>query len=92
MKAAIVKGPSSTLHGAKCGLCPKPVRAGQAVLWRKMPNSSYAEDRLVFHVDCMGALVDRAPKGVRVGGDVRAETARIRRAVRQSGDLFAVPA
>lgn len=92
MRAAIVKGPTSTLHGAKCGLCPRTVKTGEAVLHRSMPNSSYSEDRLVFHVDCMAALVDRAPQGARRPANPKATAAAIRRAARTSRDLFAVPA
>ena len=91
MQAAIVKGPTSTLHGARCGLCPGQVQVGQAVLWKRMPNSSYAEDRLVYHVDCMAALVDRAPQGKARPGNHKARAAAIRRSVREGG-LFAVPA
>lgn len=91
VRATLVKGPSSTLWGAKCGLCPHTVKAGESVVWKKMPNSSYAEDRLVFHTDCMAALVQRAPAG-RPAGDARARAEAIRATAATTGDPFARPA
>lgn len=92
MRAALVKGPTSTLHGARCGLCPNRVATGQSVLWRRMPNSSYAEDRLVYHVDCMAALVERAPRGKARAGNAKARAAAIRRSIREANQPLAVPA
>lgn len=83
-----MKGKSSKLWGAKCGLCPATVKAGESVLWRTNPNSSYAEDRLVFHTDCMAALVQRAPVG-KPAGDRRAQANAIRASIAATGDPFA---
>lgn len=88
MRHQLVKGPNSALFGAKCGLCTHPVRSGESVLFHHMPNDSYDEDRLVFHRDCMAALVNRAPAGV-PSGDHRARAARIRSTVEKTGSPFA---
>lgn len=88
MRAAIV-GPKSRLTGVKCGLCPGKIRAGDSVLHRHMPNSSYAEDRLVFHTGCMAALVDRAPAGRPVTSSPKAQAVAIRAAVEATGDPYA---
>lgn len=82
-----MKGPKSKLAGARCGLCPRPLLAGQTLLYKDMPNSSYDEDRLVFHLECMEALCERAPRGV-PATDHKAKATSIRKLIAETGDLY----
>jgi hypothetical protein len=82
-----MKGSKSKLAGARCGLCPRPLLAGQTILYKHMANDSYDEDRLVYHRDCMAALIERAPRGV-PATDHKAVATDIRQRILESGDLY----
>lgn len=90
MKTAVVKGPSSQLHGKVCSasFCKRPVTQGESVVWREMKNDSYDERLFVTHVACMRVILDDAPEGTVTPRNQTARAAEIRRAVRASGDLF----
>lgn len=87
VRIVVMKGPKSKLAGARCGLCPRPLLAGQVLLFKDMPNSSYDEDRLVYHAECMEALCHRAPRGV-PATDHKAKAVRTIRSIEASGDLY----
>lgn len=90
MKAAVVKGPGSNLHGKKCtaSFCRRPVRQGEAVVWRKMPNDSYDEPLFVTHTACMQTILDAAPEGSVTPGNHAVRAAAIARVVAETGELF----
>ena len=78
MRSMIVGGPASQLHGAKCRLCPHPVREGESVLVDRLPTYGYVDDRYVMHTECVLAAAHRAPEGRPVRA-VKAQHAAIRR-------------
>lgn len=78
MRTAIVKGPGSRLAGARCRACPHRVQPGQAVVYDILPTYGYVDNRYVIHVDCLRAVVDRAPEGLPARAP-KAEFDRIRR-------------
>lgn len=89
MRSALVKGPSSKLHGKRCSasFCKRPVEQGESVVWREMRNDSYDEPLFVTHTACMRVILDDAPVGITPRNHaVRAD--EIRQAVSASGDLF----
>lgn len=89
MRASTVKSPGTRLHGVRCSapFCKRRTETGEAVVWRKMPNDSYAEDIFLTHVQCMQVILDDAPEGA-APGNPEARAAVIRRAVLESGSLF----
>ncbi len=87
MKAMIMKGRGSRLDGARCRQCPRPLRAGEAVLYHRLPDAGLEDDRFVVHAACMQALLDRTPEG-RPPGDPAAQFADMRRQVAKTGTIF----
>lgn len=72
MRAHIVKSKQSRLSGARCRICPRPIRPGETVLYQHIPEVEYGENRFVVHADCIQAVLDAAPAG-RTPGDPKAQ-------------------
>lgn len=54
------------LMASKCRHCPRPILAGQSVLYATLDPKGYEDDRFVVHTECMAGLVAEAPVGVKV--------------------------
>lgn len=58
-------GPRSSMVGLSCrGGCKNKVRAGEVILFTRLATNHYRDGSFALHVNCVRALLDRAPEGV----------------------------
>lgn len=93
MRANVVPaGPLSRWAGTKCHHCGRMARAGQVVLWAKIPTVEWGSDLFVVHVGCMAQLVRSAPSNRPTPETTRAERRNASRRRRAAARRRAVEA